>query len=79
MRLEDLETKICSELFNFRKLSSREEKVSAVLLKVEDLLTLGLLYTSEKFGKTLFAGKSYFRKKMYRISSTFCTFFLAFL
>ena len=39
--LEDLEIKGCSELFNFRKLLSKEEKLSAVISKVEDLLTLG--------------------------------------
>ena len=41
--LEDLEIKGCSELFNFRKLLSREEKLSAIVSKVEDLLTLGHL------------------------------------
>ena len=38
----DLETKGCSELFNFRKLLSKEEKLSAIISKAEDLLTLGL-------------------------------------
>ena len=38
--LEDLEIKCCSEPFNFRKLLSREEKLSAITLKVKDLLTL---------------------------------------
>ena len=32
----------CSEPFNFRKLLSREQELSAIILKVEDLLTLGL-------------------------------------
>ena len=43
--LEDLEIKGSSELFNFRKLLSREGKLSAIILKVEDLLTPGLLCT----------------------------------
>ena len=63
--LEDLEIKGCSELFNFTKLLSREEKLSAIILKVEDLLTLGLLCTfksSAKLGKELFADKSCFQK-----------------
>ena len=55
--LEDLEIKGCSELFNFRKLLSKEEKLSAVISKVEDLLTLGFyVYTvksSAELGKTL--------------------------
>ena len=54
--LEDLEIKVCSELFNFRKLLSKEGKLSAIMLKVEDLLTLGLLFTfksSAELGKTL--------------------------
>ena len=53
--LEDLEIKGCSELFNFRKLLSKEEKLSAIISKVEDLLTLGLLHTfksSAKLDKT---------------------------
>ena len=42
--LEDLEIKSCLELFNFRILLSREEKLSTVIIsKAEDLLTLGLL------------------------------------
>ena len=52
--LEGLETKGCSKLFNFRKLLSKEEKLSAIISKVEDLLTLGLLCTfksSAKLGK----------------------------
>ena len=36
--LEDLEMKGCSELFNFRKLLSREEKLSAIISKVENYL-----------------------------------------
>ena len=40
--LEDLEIKGCSELFNFCKLLSREEKISAMIFEVEDLLTLGI-------------------------------------
>ena len=53
--LEDLEIKGCSELFNFRKLLSREEKLSAIISKVGDLLTRELLYSftsSAKLGKT---------------------------
>ena len=63
--LEDLEIKGSSELFNFRKLLSREEKLSEIILKVEDLLTLGLLglfISSTKLGKALFADKSCFQK-----------------
>ena len=62
--LEDLEIKGCSELLNFRKVLSREEKLSAIILKVEDLLTLELLCTfkSAKLGKKLFADKSCFQK-----------------
>ena len=63
--LEDLETKGCSELFNFKKLLSREEKLSAIILNVEDLLTSGLLCafkSSAKLGKALFADKSCFQK-----------------
>ena len=36
--LEDLEIKRCSELFNFRKLLSREEKLSAIILKIQDII-----------------------------------------
>ena len=53
--LEDLEIKGCSKLFNFRKLLSKEEKLSAIISKVEDLLTLGHLCTfdsSAELGKT---------------------------
>ena len=60
--LEDLEIKGCSELFKFRKLLPKEEKFLAIISKVEDLLTLGLLCTfksSEKLGKTF---KSCFQK-----------------
>ena len=63
--LEDLEIRSCSELFSFRKLLSREEKLSAIILKVEELLTLWLLCTfksSAKLGKELFADKSSFQK-----------------
>ena len=52
-KLEDLEIKGCSELFTF-KLLSREEKLPAITVKVEDLLTLGLLClfkSSAKLGK----------------------------
>ena len=52
--LEDLEIKGCSEPFDFRKLISRDKKLSAIILKFEDLLTLGFLCTfrsSAKFGK----------------------------
>ena len=38
--LEDLEIKGCSELFNFRKLLSKEGKLSAIISKVEDLLKI---------------------------------------
>ena len=60
--LEDLEIKGCSEQFSFRKLLSKEEKLSPVMSKVEDLLTLGLLCTfksSAELGKTF---KSCFQK-----------------
>ena len=40
-KLEYLEIKGCSVPFNFRKLLSREEKLSAIILKVGGLLTLG--------------------------------------
>ena len=53
--LEDLEIKDCSVLFNFRKLWSKEEKLSAFISEVENLLTLGLLCTfksSAELGKT---------------------------
>ena len=52
--LEDSEIKGCSELSNFRKLLSKEEKLSAIISKVEYLLTLGLLCTfkSAKLSKT---------------------------
>ena len=63
--LGDLKIKDCSEQFNFRKLLSREEKLSAVILKVEGWLTLGLLCTfksSAKLGKELFADNSCFQK-----------------
>ena len=62
--LEDLEIKGCSDLFNFRKLLTREEKLSAIILKVEDLLTLGFLCTfksSAKSGKELFVDRSCFQ------------------
>ena len=39
------EIKGCLELFNFRKLLSRERNLSAIISKVEDLLTLGILCT----------------------------------
>ena len=50
---EDLEIKGCSEPFNFRKLLSREKKVLAFTLKVEDVLTLGFVceFKSAKLGK----------------------------
>ena len=60
--LEDLEMKGCSELPNFRKLLSKEEKLSAIISKAEDLFILGLLCTfksSAELGKTL---KSCFQK-----------------
>ena len=63
--LEDLEIKGGSEPFNFRKLLSREKKLSAVILTVENLLTLGFLCTfksSEKLGKELSPDKSCFQK-----------------
>ena len=57
LEMEDLEIKGCLEPLNCRKLLSREEKLSAVLLTVEDLLTVGFLCTfkSAKLGKQLFA------------------------
>ena len=64
--LEDLETKGCSEQFNFRKLLSREEKLSAIILKVEGWLTLGFLCTFKslaKLVKELFADNSYVQKE----------------
>ena len=39
--LDDIETKSCSVPFKFWKLLSREEKLSAIILEVEDLLKLG--------------------------------------
>ena len=63
-KLEDLEIKTCSELFTF-KLLSKEKKLSGIILKVEDLLTLGLLciFTpSAKLDKVLFADKSCLQK-----------------
>ena len=62
--LEDLEIKGCSELFNFRKLLSRQKKISAIILKVDDWLTLELLCTfkSAKLSKELFADRSCFQK-----------------
>ena len=39
------EIKGCLELFNFRKLLLRERNLSAIISKVEDLLTLGILCT----------------------------------
>ena len=64
-QLEYLEIKGCSVPFNFRKLLSREEKLSAIMLKVGDLLTLGFSSTfksSVKLGEELFADKSCFQK-----------------
>ena len=49
--LVDLDIKGCSELFNLRKLLSREEKLSAIILIVEDLLTLGHLYIFKSSAK----------------------------
>ena len=48
--LEDLEIEGCSELLSFRKLLSREEKLSAILLKVEylhfcEVINLRFLFT----------------------------------
>ena len=62
--MEYLEIKGCSELFTF-KLLSREEKLPAITVKVDDLLTLGLLClfkSSAKLGKELFADKSCLQK-----------------
>ena len=56
------EIKGYSELFSSRKLLSNEEKLSAIISKVEDLLTIGLLCTFKslaKLGKTF---KSCFQK-----------------
>ena len=63
--LEDLEIKGCSEPFNFRKLLWRDEKLSAIILKAEDLLTIGFLCiikSSAKLGKELFVNKSCFQE-----------------
>ena len=63
--LEDLGIKRWSQPFNFRKLLSREEKLSAITLKVEDLLTLRFLCTfksSAKLSKELFADRSCFQR-----------------
>ena len=49
--LEHLEIKGCSEPFNIRKLLSEEEKLSVIVLKVEDLLTLVSLCTFKSSGK----------------------------
>ena len=43
--LEDLEIKGCSESFNFRKLLSRGENSLAIILQVQDLLTLSFSCT----------------------------------
>ena len=64
-KLEDLEIKGCSEPVNFRKLLSREEKLSLIILTVEDFLTLGFLCkfkSSAKLGKEVFAYESRFQK-----------------
>ena len=60
LELEVLEIKGCSEPFDFRKLLSREEKVSTIIWKVENLLTSGFLSkfkSSGKLGKSLFEDK----------------------
>ena len=64
LELEDLEINVYSEPLNFRKLLPRKKKLSAIILKVEDLLTLGFSCTfksSAKLGKYL-ADKSCFQK-----------------
>ena len=43
--LEDLKIKLCLEPFNFRKLLSKDESLSAIILTNEDLLTLEFLCT----------------------------------
>ena len=64
--LEHLEIKDWSVSFNFSKLFSRVEKLSAIILKVEDLLTIGFSNTfiksTAKLSKELFANKSCFQK-----------------
>ena len=63
--LEELEIKGCWEMFNFRKLLSKEEKLSAIILRVEVLLALGLLCpfkSSAKLDKELLVDKSCFQK-----------------
>ena len=63
--LEDLEINDCSEPLNFRKLSSGEEKWSAIIFKVQDLLIIGFLCTfksAAKLDKELLADKSCFQK-----------------
>ena len=64
IRIGRFRNKALLRAVNFRKLLSWEEKLSAIILKVEDLLTLGLLCTfkSAKLGKKLFADKSCFQK-----------------
>ena len=49
--LETNKSEGCSEPFNFRKLLSREQELSAIILKVEDLLTLGLLCSFKSSAK----------------------------
>ena len=50
-QLEDLEIKGCPEPFSFRKLLSREEKLSAIMSKVENFLILGFSCTFESSAK----------------------------
>ena len=56
--LGDLESKGCSGPFYSSKLLSREEKLSAIILKAEDLLTKGPLFIFKSpsiLGKKIFA------------------------
>ena len=61
--LEDLEKKGCSEPFKFRKLLWREEKSSAITLKLKIYLEFLCTFKSfAKLGKELFVDKSFFQK-----------------
>ena len=49
--MKELKIKGCSVRFKFWVISSREEKLSPVILKVEDLLILGFSCASKWSGK----------------------------
>ena len=63
--LGDLESKGCSGPLYSRKLLSREERLSAIILKAEDLLTKGPLCIFKSpsiLGKKIFADISCLQK-----------------